>query len=122
MPAYNMLVAVRTAHGEQPENLLKRTLSLTSFSKFLSAATLTHIHPSFNHSVLTLYDALGTALITTSEIARHSSSESVHRCEVWCGRYCRAEVGFEKRGRFVYSFEANKRSRKKRKVGGELPG
>jgi len=59
-----------------------RTLSLTSFSKFLSAATLTHTHPSFSHSVFTLYDALGTALITTSEMARHSSRESVHKCEV----------------------------------------
>jgi len=45
--------------------------SLTSFSKFLSAATLTHRHPSFNHSVFTLYIGLGTAETTTSERARH---------------------------------------------------
>jgi hypothetical protein len=54
------------------------TLSLTLSSKFLSAATFTHTHPSLSHSVLTLYAGLGTAEITTSDSARHSSSDRVH--------------------------------------------
>lgn len=52
------------------------TLSRTSFSKFLSAATFTAMHPSFNHSVLTLYSVVGTAEMTTSEIAKHSCNDS----------------------------------------------
>jgi len=49
------------------------TFSLTDSSKFFSPATLTAIQPSFSASVETLYVTLGTAEMTTSERARHSS-------------------------------------------------
>ena len=75
-----------------------RTLSLTSFSKFFSLETLTHTHPSLSHSVFTLYSALGTAVITTSEIARHCWSVISVERTTWCGWYRFGE------GRFVYSW------------------
>ena len=69
----------------------KRTLSRTSASKFLSAATFTHTHPSFSPAVGTLYVALGTAETTTSEIARHRarSNEGGTARTTWRGWYAR---------------------------------
>ena len=80
------------------------TLSRTSFSKFLSAATLTHTQPSLSHSVLTLYEALGTAETTTSEMARQSCRVSVLGCTTCRGWYRVCSDSPDWRGRFVYSW------------------
>lgn len=69
-------------------------MSRTSASKFLSAATFTHTHPSFSAAVGTLYVALGTADTTTSESARHRarSNSGGAGLTTWCGWYARRVV------------------------------
>jgi hypothetical protein len=61
------------------------TRSLTSASKFFSPATLTQTQPSFRSLVGTLYDWLGTAEMTTSEIARQSARDMVVGVVTWWG-------------------------------------
>lgn len=85
------------------------TFSRTSFSKFFSELTFTQMQPSFKLDVATLYEALGTADMTTSEMARHCSREfdvGLTTCFGWYNRRGMpvAALALEVDGRFVYSW------------------